>query len=99
MVGLAQPAIYVLNNCHKGNHSTSDVTVQFQFFNFAQFYQRVLSCTLFGSPCPVNSRKSCELLASSVTLFTELFYDNTYVLGMWVTEWNCSGLMFKRAGF
>ena len=45
MVGLAQQsAIHTLNLSQKVcNHSMSDITVQFQFFNFEQLYHQFLS--------------------------------------------------------
>ena len=44
MVGLArQSAIHTLNLLLKvSNHSMSDITVQFHFFNFGQLYDRFL---------------------------------------------------------
>ena len=45
MVGLGQQsAIHTLNLSQKVcNHSMSDITVQFQFFNFKQLYHQFLS--------------------------------------------------------
>ena len=45
MVGLAQQsATHALNLSQKVcNHSMSDMTVQFQFFNFEQLYHQFLS--------------------------------------------------------
>ena len=59
---------------------TKHITVQFQFFSFEQLDYRFLSHQRKFS-FNVNSRKACELYASSVTLFTELF---TCRLGLWV---------------